>query len=81
MTKKYGIKPLTIREMFKKMEGHVVKDKHGELLRFVDGEKFFNQPGTSHGFIHLQNVKTGEYRGFAGVEWAYRNLYPKIENE
>jgi len=41
----------------------------------VDGEKEFNQPGKSAGFIHFKCPWTGKCLGFAGANWMKENGY------
>ena len=35
----------------------------------VDGEKYFNQPGMSHGFVHFADPDTMTFLGCCGVNW------------
>ena len=36
----------------------------------VDGERYFKQPGLSHGFIHFLDPKgSGKCLGFCGTSW------------
>ena len=39
----------------------------------VDGEKHYNQPGLSHGFIHFSNPATKECIGFCGTDYFDKN--------
>lgn len=39
----------------------------------VDGEKEFNQPGISHGFVHLKDKKTGKCICFCGIDYFLDN--------
>jgi hypothetical protein len=48
------------------------------LVLAVDGEEKFNQPGISHGFVHLAHPKTEELLDFCGVTWFEENAVPYI---
>jgi hypothetical protein len=43
------------------------------IVLAVDGEKYFAQPGISHGFVHFADPKTKGFIGFSGVTWFKKN--------
>lgn len=76
---------MTNKEMIEEMEGFIFEwDKDGwyhETI-IVDGEKVFNEPGYSHGFVHFQSLDTDEKICFCGIDWAYNHLFlPCEEND
>lgn len=42
------------------------------VVRPVDGEIWFDEPGLSHGFVHMVD-EDHERVGFCGVDWFDRN--------
>jgi hypothetical protein len=40
-----------------------------KVILAVDGEKYFAQPGISHGCVHFADPETKKFIGFSGVDW------------
>jgi hypothetical protein len=39
------------------------------VVRPVNGEEHFEEPGFSHGFVHLVDPVTGKRMGFCGIDY------------
>ena len=50
-----------------------LSDGKVRMVRAVDGEKEFSEPGMSHGFVHFADPVTGKRLGFSGVSWFAKN--------